>query len=200
MTLPYLQELLAPYLSSPLPPNLPDHISTYLQLLLRWNSRINLTAIRDEREIITRHFGESLALADYLNTAIPDAHTLFDLGSGAGFPGVPVALRCPGLRITLIESQGKKATFLKEVVRALHLPNAEVLSGRAETLDRQSDVVTMRAVDRSGEMLSVAHRLLVPRGTLLLMLGAAQSPDARSWSDSKLETLRGGVRVLRLTK
>jgi 16S rRNA (guanine527-N7)-methyltransferase len=195
-----LQDLLAPYLSSPPSSSLLDQISTYLQLLVKWNARTNLTAVRDPREIVTRHFGESLALADYLNSATPSAKTLFDLGSGAGFPGLPIALRCPHLRVTLIESQGKKATFLKEVVRALNLPNVEVFAGRAESLDRQADVVTMRAVDRSGEMLSVAHGLLVPRGTLLLVLSTAQAPDTTSWSDSRLENLPGEIHVLRLTK
>src|SRR5712671_2242023 len=91
-------------------------ISTYIDLLLKWNSRVNLTAIREPREIVQRHFGESLFAAKYIIEQQKPVQTAIDLGSGAGFPGVPFAIMAPGAQVTLIESQQKKATFLKELI------------------------------------------------------------------------------------
>ncbi len=158
-----IASLLAPYLQPldgcPLvavPPDLFVQLGLYLDLLLRWNERTNLTAVRDAEIIVTRHFGESLLLARLLP---PEAVTLLDLGSGAGFPGVPCQLLHPGLRVTLAESQGKKAAFLREVVRHLHLPT-RVHAGRAEALSALSfDVVTLRAVDKMDRALLLAADL-----------------------------------------
>src|SRR5205823_10935323 len=95
-------------------PSLYAQLSTYLDLLLKWNARTNLTAIRDPEEIVRRHFGESLFAAGHLpvedlGVSGPDSGpiTLLDLGSGAGFPGLPIALLCPGVQVTLAESQNK---------------------------------------------------------------------------------------------
>ena len=114
--------LLAPYLShcEPLIPQL----EVYLELLVRWNAKTNLTSVRDPEEMVRRHFGESLFAAQHLGDPLPP--TLLDLGSGAGFPGIPIALAHPGVAVTLAESQGKKASFLREAVRTLSLPNVEV--------------------------------------------------------------------------
>src|ERR1700723_3085155 len=111
-----IASLLTPYLPE-IPPNLTAQLSTYLDLLLKWNARTNLTAIRDPEEIVRRHFGESLFTAVHL----PAAQTLLDFGSGAGFPGLPIALLRSELHVTLAESQNKKATFLREAVRTLAL-------------------------------------------------------------------------------
>lgn len=142
-------------------PNLILQLSTYLDLLLKWNVRTNLTAIRDPEEIVRRHFGESLFLAAQL----PAASTLLDLGSGAGFPGLPVQLAIPGLRVTLAESQNKKASFLREAVRVLGLPT-EVWADRAEKMpiDRRFDVVTLRAVDNPEAALELARERVLPGG------------------------------------
>src|SRR5665213_2921666 len=106
--------LLAPYLGHhPVAPTLYPQLSKYLDLLLKWNARTNLTAIRDPEEIVRRHFGESLFAARHLD---PKTATLLDLGSGAGFPGLPIALLCPEIQVTLAESQNKKASFLREAV------------------------------------------------------------------------------------
>src|SRR5271154_1470643 len=113
--------LLSPYLTPPtaiLPP-----LSAYLDLLFKWNARTNLTAIRDPEEIIRRHFGESLFAGLHL---APEANTVLDFGSGAGFPGLPIAILRPQIAVTLAESQNKKSTFLREVVRTLDLPHVEV--------------------------------------------------------------------------
>src|ERR1700678_3008771 len=106
-TMPILPEskiatLLAPYLAPP--PEILPKLSFYLDLLLKWNARTNLTAIRDPEEIVRRHFGESLFAAQHLS---PSTSTLLDLGSGAGFPGLPIALLHPEIAVTLAESQNK---------------------------------------------------------------------------------------------
>src|ERR1700683_3386199 len=156
-------------------------ISTYIDILLHWNARINLTAIRDPEEIMTRHFGESLFAAshlfskvypvsssvssvvkafdfDFANDQRPTTNDrLADLGSGAGFPGIPIKLWAPNISLTLIESNHKKATFLKEVARALTLTDINIQNARAETLPPATfDVVTLRAVERPSEILPVA--------------------------------------------
>ena len=147
--------LLKPYLD-PLPDRLPPLLSNYLDLLVRWNARTNLTAIRSPEEMVRRHFGESIFAADRLRDSIPP--NLLDLGSGAGFPGVPIALLYPEIAVTLAESQNKKASFLREVCRTLTLPNVEVWGGRAEDLPaaRLFDTVTLRAVDDMQTALTAA--------------------------------------------
>jgi 16S rRNA (guanine527-N7)-methyltransferase len=137
----------------------------YLSLFVRWNARINLTAIRDEEGILSRHFVESIACAQALPATI---RTLLDFGSGGGFPGIPIALCCSGIAVTLAESQGKKAAFLQEAVRVLGI-SAKVHSQRAELLAFQFDCVTLRAVDRMQQAVEVAARLVAPEGWLALM-------------------------------
>ena len=162
-----IAHLLIPYLAaspSAPPPDLFSQLSLYLDLLLKWNARTNLTAIRDPEAIVTRHFGESLFLATHLP---PDTHTVLDLGSGPGFPGLPLHLLRPELTVTLAESQQKKAAFLQEVIRSLGL-TTQVHNARAESLlgSRHFDVVTLRAVDNMLLALDLAtklgdHRLLL---------------------------------------
>jgi 16S rRNA (guanine527-N7)-methyltransferase len=142
-----------------------NQFEDYLSLLLRWNARVNLTAIRDEEGILKRHFVESIACARALPAEI---HTLLDFGTGAGFPGLPIALCRAGIEVTLAESQGKKAAFLGEAVRVLRV-DAKVHSGRAETLGSQFDCVTLRAVDKMEKAVQAAARLVRPGGWLALM-------------------------------
>ena len=141
-----IAELLTPYIGSGSEDRtgLCVGLATYLELLLKWNARTNLTAIREPEEIVRRHFGESLFVARHLG----DCESVLDFGSGAGFPGIPIQLARPELRVTLAESQGKKASFLREAVRELGL-NTEVWAGRVEAMPsgRRFDVVTLRAVD-----------------------------------------------------
>jgi len=228
-----IAELLKPFLGPqdqrPDTQDLFASISTYIDLLLRWNARINLTAIRDPEEIVTRHFGESLFVAQHLfpsrahvgtaalgcpaerssaaaadttmqhsdyrgraalqgrvrdqkrEGALAPVVTLADLGSGAGFPGIPIKLWAPCISLTLIESNHKKATFLREVTRALTLTDVNVLTARAEALTAVTfDVVTLRAVERFQTVTPVAARLLAPGGRLALLVGSAQFGPARS--------------------
>jgi 16S rRNA (guanine527-N7)-methyltransferase len=198
-----IAELLQPFLAASLegaPPGLGpailsasqlQHISIYIDLLLRWNSRVNLTSVRTPEEIVTRHFGESLFAARHL---FPNPHLspdpkedrgvhVIDVGSGAGFPGIPIKIWAPHIRLTLIESNHKKSTFLREVVRALALNPVEVFAGRAEDFRQRTgergDVVTLRAVEQFDTILPVAARLLAPSGRLAIMVGQAQLERAR---------------------
>lgn len=202
-----IAELLQPFLGSEgLRPNtaeLISSISTYIDILLRWNARINLTAIRTPEEIVTRHFGESLFAARHLfggraalqgrvtsieNSGVSandqrlttnDGVTLADVGSGAGFPGIPIKLWAPQISLTLIESNHKKAAFLREIARAITLTDINIQAVRAESLAGQTfNVVTLRAVERFAKTLPAAAALLAPQGRLALLIGASQSPQA----------------------
>jgi 16S rRNA (guanine527-N7)-methyltransferase len=145
---------------------------TYLSLIVTWNARINLTAIRNEGSILSRHFLESIACAQAIPAGVK---TLLDYGSGAGFPGVPIAICRPELAVTLAESQNKKAAFLREVIRTLGLA-AKVHAGRAETLSQRFDCVTMRAVDRMQSAVSQAVQRLAAGGLLMPMTTNAELP------------------------
>jgi 16S rRNA (guanine527-N7)-methyltransferase len=173
-------------------------ISTYIDILLRWNARINLTAVRDPEAIVTRHFGESLFAARHLfpqPSSVPsvssvvkafefvasNVHTLADVGSGAGFPGLPIKLWAPHLSLTLIESNHKKAAFLREVTRALRLTDVNIQNQRAETLTgHRFDVVTLRAVERFEATLPIAAALVAPAGRLSLLISASQQAQAQA--------------------
>lgn len=167
---PRLNELLRAAGILELEPEVAGRFEAYLALLVRWNARLNLTAIRDQEGILSRHFVESIACAQ----AIPEGvRTLLDFGSGAGFPGIPIALCRPEISVTLSESQGKKAAFLREAVRTLGL-SAVVHGQRAEMLESTFDCVVMRAVDRMEKAVSSASRLVSPHGCLVLMVTGAE--------------------------
>ena len=163
-------------------------ISTYIDLLLRWNARINLTAIRQPEEIVTRHFGESLFAARHLFPQCRRGHprscggaeTLIDIGSGAGFPGVPIKVLAAHIHLTLIESNQKKSTFLRELTRTLTLTDVNVFPGRAEDYPNPpAEVVTLRAVERFDTALPTASRLVIPGGRLALLIGESQLPQTK---------------------
>lgn len=157
-------------------------ISAYLDLLLRWNERINLTAVRDREEIVTRHFGESLFAARHLFPSPPDLGSpsrLIDVGSGAGFPGLPIKIWSSAVQLTLIESNQKKVAFLREVIRRLGFKDAMVFAGRAEDFPGQAEVVTLRAVEHFESVLAVATRLVSSTGRIALLVGAAQAGRAQ---------------------
>jgi len=151
----------------------------YLTLLLKWNSRVNLTSIREPSEIIRRHFLESIQCAQAL-PQIPDA-TLLDYGSGAGFPGIPIAICRLEIRATLAESQRKKAAFLRETVRTLGLAS-EVFDGRVEEMppDPRFSVVVLRAVDRMIESSKNALARVAPNGWLLVFTTKESCPKLKA--------------------
>jgi 16S rRNA (guanine527-N7)-methyltransferase len=192
----HIAELLQPFLApadgqrlaaNDLQSNDLQSISTYIDLLLRWNARTNLTAIRTEEEIVTRHFGESLFAARHLFPARQCGHerphscSLIDVGSGAGFPGIPIKMWATLIDLTLIESNQKKATFLREVIRTLTLMNINVFPGRAEDYPNPpAEVVTLRAVEHFEPTLVTAARLVAPGGRLALLIGQAQQARAHA--------------------
>jgi 16S rRNA (guanine527-N7)-methyltransferase len=145
----------------------------YHTVLRRWNAQINLTAIRSEEETLRRHFVESIAVARALPQGI---QTLLDFGSGAGFPGLPIAICRPEISVVLAESQMKKAAFLREAVRSTGIA-VEVYGSRAETNVRRFDCVTLRAVDRMHEAAKAASSLVAPAGWLALMTTHPESAE-----------------------
>lgn len=154
----------------------------YIDILIRWNSRVNLTAVRDPQQIVTRHFGESFfAARNALSSGRPnETSRVIDVGSGAGFPGIPFKIWKPEIGLTLIESNHKKATFVKEVTRALGLNDVEVFAARAADYEGpQGEIVTLRAVEKFGEILPVAAGLVRPGGQLVLLIGETQAEIAR---------------------
>jgi 16S rRNA (guanine527-N7)-methyltransferase len=154
-------------------------ISTYLDLLLKWNAKVNLTAVRVPGEMITRHFGESFFVAGKLLSS-SKAISVIDFGSGAGFPGLPLAIFAPEAQVTLLEANGKKAAFLNEVVSALRLTNVKVVRERGEFYPASADLVTMRAVEAFVKSLPVALNLAKGGGRLGLMIGASQVSVAKA--------------------
>lgn len=202
----------------------------YIDILTRWNARVNLTAIRNPEEIVTRHFGESLFLARHLfppngragGESHPSTNVLtgtvgappfqstggrirvLDIGSGAGFPGVPLKIWAPDIRLTLAESNHKKAAFLRELIRALRFTDINVFAARAETLlaadhsgpsssdaaaahqEIHCDVVTFRAVERFETILPVAAKLVAPNGCLAMLVGSSQISSLESRLETKL--------------
>jgi len=203
-----IAELLRPFTADArVSSNLFERLQLYLDLLLRWNARVNLTAVREPEQIVTRHFGESLFAAQNLfsksqgqSISVPEAEdssasyrqpvrgpegphypftTLADVGSGAGFPGIPMKLFAPELELTLIESHNKKATFLREVIRALELDRVLVFRGRAEQRNKTADLVTLRAVEQFERTLLIAANMVAPDGRLCLLIGLRQVEEAR---------------------
>ena len=140
----------------------------HLDLLDEWNARMNLTAIRDRPSQLTKHLLDSLTVQPYLR-----GERIADVGSGAGFPGIPLAIVEPHRRFTLIESTGKKCRFLEHVRDALELKNVAVVQSRAESYkpDMRFDTVLARAVGPVADLVKVAGPLVVGGGRLLAMKG-----------------------------
>ena len=155
----------------------------HFEILTRWNRRMNLTAVRDGAEAAKRHFGESA----FLHRELPDAETIVDIGSGAGFPGVPLAVLRPRCSVVLVESKRRKAAFLRAVAR--DIPNVSVAECRIEDWRGTADWAVMRAVNPATALPCVANR--VPRAAILgtdRPLNDTYGPWERKrtpWSDHK---------------
>jgi 16S rRNA (guanine527-N7)-methyltransferase len=156
-----------------------SQIQRYMTMLLTWNEKVNLTAIRDPLEILYRHFCESM----YGAGAVPlEMGRLADVGSGGGFPGLPLKILRPDLQLFLVESNVKKATFLAEVVRELELTNASVIVSRYEELGEELaplDVVCSRAVGEFGPFLEWARSDRVAAGQVVLWIGGRDLEEVR---------------------
>lgn len=163
-------------------------VARYLDLLLKWNARMNLTAVRDPEHIVIRHFGESFFAARKL-IGREESLRLVDVGSGPGFPGVPIKMLRPQTEVRLVEAQSKKASFLREVIRDLALDAISVVNERAENMVGKcnADVVTFRAVERFDSVLPVAAKLLGEKGRLAVLIGADQLGVARKVLPGKWE-------------
>ncbi len=144
----------------------------YMDNLKSWNEKINLTAIKDDRDIIINHFLDSISIVPIIERN----KTLLDIGTGGGFPGVPIKIVCPELRVTLMDSVNKKVTFLKATIRKLALEEIEAVWGRAEdignNIPRQHfDYVVNRAVGTISDTFQLSLPYLSPYGVLILMRG-----------------------------
>lgn len=145
----------------------------YLALLARWNRTYNLTAVRDPHEMVVKHLLDSLAMHPFVDPLLATGGALADLGTGAGLPGIPLAIVKPGLRVTLVESNGKKARFMREAVRTLGLGDVRVAESRIEAFDEpgQYAAITARALATLPLILELGGHLLGPDGQLLAMKG-----------------------------
>src|ERR1700687_2091275 len=156
-----------------------SQIQQYMRMLVTWNEKVNLTAIRDPLEILYRHFCESM----YAAGAVPlETGRLADVGSGGGFPGLPLKILRPDLQVFLVESNVKKATFLAEVVRELELTNASVVVSRYEELGEELtplDVVCSRAVGEFAPFLEWAGSERVAAGQVILWIGGRDLEEVR---------------------
>ncbi len=181
LTAQQIRALLLPYCGESLSEVTIHRMQVYLQVFEVWSKRVNLTTVREPEQVIQRHFGEGFSLARLL----PAAEDVLDLGSGAGFPGLPIALTLPDTRVTLAEVQAKKSAFLKEVVASMQI-RVDVWPRRAEELigKRQFSAVALRAVDHMPNALKIAACLLRPSGTLAYFVGRQNVPElpAAGWS------------------
>ena len=168
-----------------LPTALAAPLLAYLALLARWNATYNLTAIRDPRDMVAKHLLDSLAMQPFVR----GLRTLADLGTGPGLPGIPLAIATPGLQVTLVESNGKKARFLREAVRQLGLGNVQVAESRIEAFQPGThfDAITARALATLPLILELGGHLPGPGGRLLAMKGVVP--------DEEIATLPAGWRL-----
>ena len=194
--------LLRPYLELEPPRSMYERIQRYIALLELWNKKLNLTSVRDPEQMVKRHVGESF----YMARLLPEFQTLLGLGSGAGFPGLPVSLVRPEAEVMQAEAQGKKAVFLREAVWMTG-SHARVWAHRVEEMEQgyRFDVVTLRAVDDMREALTAAMLRLEPGGTLAFFTGeggATHLPEAR-WADVTTHNVplsSGRILIARLAK
>ena len=166
----------------------------YMNLLIEWNEKMNLTAITDPNEIILKHFIDSITILK----DIPDNSKLVDVGTGAGFPGIPLSIMNPTLKITLVDSLNKRLIFLQEVVNKLKLENIEIVHARAEEFGQnkkyreQFDIATSRAVAN----LSTLSEYLIPLvkiGGKVISMKAAEAKQELNEAKKAIEVLGGTV-------
>jgi len=156
-----------------LPAGARERLLDYMALLVKWNRTYNLTAIRDPLAMVGHHLLDSLAVVRHLS--LGESGRIADAGSGAGLPGIPLAIACPDWRVALAEASQKKAAFLRQAVIELRLGNVEVHEGRVEAWRPQPlfDVVISRAFAALADFIAACRHLLAPAGTLAAMMGAA---------------------------
>ncbi len=155
-----------------------EQFQMYLSLLQEWNEKMNLTAIVDEGEILEKHFLDSLASSSYIDY---QDQSLLDIGSGAGFPGIPLKIMFPDLCVTLLEPTMKRVTFLEEVIRKLQLKGIVVVNERAEDYAKKArsyyDIVTARAVAHLSILMELSSPLMRVGGILVALKGAKANEE-----------------------
>lgn len=163
-----------------------DQLASYLELLVKWNRVYNLTGIRDESKLVSHHVLDSLAVVSHL----PDG-SIVDIGSGAGLPGIPIAISCPGRAVTLLDSNHKKGAFLKQAVAELGLTSTRVVTDRAEAY-RPTElfkIVISRAFSDLASFVNLAGHLCGGEGVMIAMKGLNPEDEmarvAASWKVSK---------------
>ena len=163
----------------------PDELSRfdrYLALIKKWSGKISLTALRGDREIVLKHFLDSLAVHPLLGENL----LVMDLGAGVGCPGIPLKIARPSLRLLLLEARAKKVSFLCQVIRTLELKDTRAIQQRAEDtifqagLKGQVDVVLARAVGELDWLIRLAAPYLGPRGRLIAMKGPAPETEIQA--------------------
>lgn len=170
----------------------------YFNLLIKTNEHVNLTAITDKQEVYLKHFYDSLILAHYVKPLQNESKTLIDIGTGAGFPSLPLKIAFPQLKIVMVDALQKRVNFLKEVVELLDLSNVDIVHGRAEDIGQnnsyreQFDFATARAVARTSVLAEYTLPFVKLGGEFLVMKGAAAEQEL---ADSKkaLATLGGSL-------
>jgi 16S rRNA (guanine527-N7)-methyltransferase len=148
-----------------------EQIRIYISLLLRWNRKVALTTITDPKEILCLHFGESFFAA---SAAGINEGRVADIGTGAGFPGIPIRMVRPSVKLTLVEPVGKKAAFIAEIVSNLGLSGTDIMRCRMEEMSdsiRDFDFITVRALGRYEELLRWSKARLSQQGKIVLLLG-----------------------------
>ncbi len=163
--------------AAPLPADALRKLDAYLDLLVKWNRTFNLTAIRDRPSMVTHHLNDALAILPHL----PDAPALrvLDVGTGAGVPGIPIAIARPGWRVVLLDANQKKVAFLTQAAIELELANVEAVASRVEDYVPAAafDVVVSRAFSDLASFVRGARRLVAPQGILVAMKGAHPSDE-----------------------
>jgi len=155
-----------------LPADAQEKLLAYLDLLAKWNRTYNLTAVRDPEDMVARHLLDSLAVLPFVH-----GRSLADLGSGAGLPGIPLAIARPDVAVTLVESNGKKARFLREAIRSLPLASVTVAQARVQDMTGAFDTVTARAFASLPDMLAWGGHLLAASGRWLALKGHADPAE-----------------------
>ena len=175
-----IQEILAPY-EITADESLCVAIRVYIAMLAQWNCKVALTAMTDPVEVLRFHFGESLFAVSRMDIC---KGRLADIGTGPGFPGIPIRMVCPQLELLLVESNSKKAAFLSEVVRKLDLSGVSVIRKRMEEIGEREtgklDCVTARALGGYEDLLEWAKSRLSPRGRVIFWLGNEESAGISS--------------------
>ena len=151
-----------------------DQFDKFIALLQKWTRKISLTAIREEKDIVIKHILDSLLLHD----RIKDSWFVLDIGSGNGCPGIPLKIARPSIRLLMVESRGRKVSFLRTAIRELGLADSQAIQQRAEDpvfqsgLKGQLDIVTARAVAKTSKLVQAGMPYLKPTGKILLMKGS----------------------------